>query len=132
MNFKDYYQVLGVERDATQQEIKKVFRQLAMDCHPDHNRDNSDQAEETFKKINEAYEVLGDESRRRQYDYLITQLEQRFGSQGSEILEKMLRDLANLGINPNNPLRGKSWGCRRGYGRRCGGFAAPWRREDYY
>jgi curved DNA-binding protein CbpA len=131
MSFKDYYQVLGIDRDASQQEIKKAFRQLALRHHPDHNRENPQQAEETFKGINEAYEVLGNEVRRRQYDYLTSQLEQRFGNQSSEILEKMLRDLATLSSNPNIILRGKPGGCRRGYGRSCG-CSAPWRRENYY
>jgi len=132
MSFKDHYQVLGVERDASQHEIKKAFRQLALIHHPDHNRDNPEQAEETFKRINEAYEILGDENRRRQYDYLTSQLEQRYGNQSSAILEKLLRDLAVLSNNSYSTSRGKPWGCRQGYGRRCGGFSAPWRRENYY
>ena len=119
MSFKDYYELLGVDRDASQQEIKRAFRQLALRYHPDHNPENSKQAEETFKGINAAYEVLGNEVKRRQYDYLANQLEQRYGNQSSAILEKLLQDLAALSINPNSTLKGKPWGCRRGYGRRC-------------
>jgi len=127
MNFKDYYQVLGVEKDASQQEIKKAFRQLALRYHPDHNPENPKQAEETFKGINEAYEVLGDDARRRQYDYLASLLEQRRVSQSSAIFEKLLRDLTTRGMKSNSTFKGKPWGCGRG----CG-YSAPWRREHYY
>ncbi len=69
MDYKDYYKVLGVERSATQDEIKKAFRKLAMKYHPDKNKDNK-QAEEKFKEINEAYEVLSDPKKRERYDQL--------------------------------------------------------------
>lgn len=68
---KDYYKILGVERGASESEIKKAFRRLAKEYHPDHNPDNP-QAEARFKELNEAYEVLGDAKKRAQYD--------RFGS----------------------------------------------------
>ena len=66
MEFKDYYSVLGVERSATQEEIKQVFRKLARQYHPDTNQD--DGAEERFKEISEAYEVLKDPDKRAKYD----------------------------------------------------------------
>ncbi|MDA8387950.1 MAG: molecular chaperone DnaJ [Nitrospiraceae bacterium] len=64
---KDYYETLGVGRDATQDEVKKAFRQLALKYHPDRNPDNKI-SEDKFKEINEAYSCLGDAEKRRQYD----------------------------------------------------------------
>ena len=62
----DYYDVLGVSRDASPEEIKKAFRKLAFQYHPDRNSD--DGAEAKFKEINEAYEVLSDQDKRAAYD----------------------------------------------------------------
>ncbi|MEW6115966.1 MAG: molecular chaperone DnaJ [Nitrospirota bacterium] len=64
---KDYYKVLGVDRSATQEEIKKVFRQLALKYHPDRNQGDKE-AEEKFKEINEAYSCIGDPEKRAHYD----------------------------------------------------------------
>ncbi|MCC7232036.1 MAG: J domain-containing protein [Bacteroidia bacterium] len=69
MEYKDYYKVLGVEKNAGQDEIKKAFRKLAVKYHPDKNPNNKT-AEEKFKEINEAYEVLGDSEKRKKYDEL--------------------------------------------------------------
>lgn len=70
---RDYYEVLGVPRSATESDIKKAYRQLAMKFHPDRNPGDR-QAEERFKEVNEAYAVLSDPERRAQYD--------RFGAVG--------------------------------------------------
>jgi curved DNA-binding protein len=64
---RDYYEVLGVKKTATEEEIKKAYRKLAMKYHPDRNPGNK-QAEERFKEINEAYAVLSDKGKRQQYD----------------------------------------------------------------
>ncbi|MCQ2315358.1 MAG: DnaJ domain-containing protein [Bacteroidales bacterium] len=69
MDYKDYYKILGVGRSASQDEIKKAFRKLAVKYHPDKNPDDK-AAEEKFKEITEAYEVLGKEDSRRKYDEL--------------------------------------------------------------
>ncbi len=66
---KDYYKILGIEKNASQEEIKKAFRQFARKYHPDVNQGNKD-AEEKFKEINEAFQVLGDEKKKVQYDNL--------------------------------------------------------------
>ncbi len=64
---KDYYQVLGVPKNAPAAEIKKAYRKLAQQHHPDANPGNKD-AEERFKEVSAAYDVLGDEEKRKQYD----------------------------------------------------------------
>ena len=63
----DYYKILGVDRNATKDDIKKAYRKLALKYHPDRNKDNKE-AEDKFKKISEAYAVLSDEQKRKQYD----------------------------------------------------------------
>jgi curved DNA-binding protein len=69
MDFKDYYKILGVDRKASADEIKKAYRKLAVKYHPDKNPNNK-QAEEKFKEMNEANEVLGNEEKRKKYDEL--------------------------------------------------------------
>lgn len=69
MEYKDYYKILGVGRNASQDEIRKAYRKLAMQHHPDRNPGNK-QSEEKFKDINEAYQVLNDAQKRARYDQL--------------------------------------------------------------
>lgn len=68
MKYKDYYQVLGVDKTADVKAIRKAYRNLAKEYHPDHNPDNA-VAEEKFKEISEAYEVLSDKDKRQKYDH---------------------------------------------------------------
>src|SRR5512136_2117628 len=67
MASRDYYEVLGVSKGASDEEIKKAYRKLAMKYHPDRNQ-NKKEAEERFKELNEAYAVLSDKEKRKQYD----------------------------------------------------------------
>lgn len=69
MDYKDYYKILGVDRKASDDDIRKAYRKLAKQYHPDYNPNNK-QAEERFKEINEAYEVLSDSKKRSHYDRL--------------------------------------------------------------
>ncbi len=69
MDYKDYYRILGIDKKANQEEVKKAYRKLAVKYHPDKNPGNS-QSEERFKEISEAYEVLKDPEKRKQYDRL--------------------------------------------------------------
>lgn len=69
MEYKDYYKILGVDKKASQDDIKKVYRKLAVKYHPDKNPGDK-KAEDKFKEINEAYDVLGDAEKRKKYDEL--------------------------------------------------------------
>ncbi len=91
-NYKDYYAILGVGRDADQKEIKRVYRKLARQLHPDVNPGDK-ASEDRFKEINEAYEVLGDEQKRKQYDQLGSQYQQwqQMGGQGNVPWEDLFR-----------------------------------------
>ena len=94
-DYDDYYKILGVPRNATLDEIKKAYRELVMKYHPDINK--SKEAEEKMRKINEAYAVLSDPEKRRQYDMLgSNQFNQQFSPEdifrGFDI-ESVLRDI---------------------------------------
>ena len=83
MDYKDYYKILGVDKKATQDEIKKAFRKLAVKYHPDKTKGNK-AAEEKFKEVNEANEVLSDPEKRKKYDQFGSQWQQyqQYGGQG--------------------------------------------------
>lgn len=80
VQFRDYYETLGVSKTATDEEVKKAFRKLARKHHPDVNKDKAT-AEEKFKQLNEAYEVLGDPEKRKKYDELGANWDQPGGFQ---------------------------------------------------
>jgi DnaJ-class molecular chaperone len=119
MGTEDFYEILGVNRGTTPSEIKKAYRKLARELHPDRNKDNK-QAEERFKKVSAAYAVLGDKEKRSLYD--------KYGIDG-------LRD----GFDPKMWEQfGGMGGGRRAYGGRAqspfdkGGFAGFGAMEDIF
>lgn len=79
---RDYYEILGVNKSATDDEIRKAYRKLAKQHHPDANQSNKKEAEEKFKEISEAYENLSDPQKRKMYDQFGHNGPQGFGSQG--------------------------------------------------
>ena len=98
---KDYYGILGVPRNASDGEIKKAYRKLAMQYHPDRNPGKEKWANEKFKAINEAYGVLGDPQKRRQYDQFGTvgNIGDIFGSPfTATTFEEMMKDLGGAGL----------------------------------
>ncbi len=121
MSLKDYYHILGVNEDTSIQDIKKAFRQLASRYHPDHNPDNISDAEARFKEINEAYEVLGDEQKRWQYDYLRRLSDNAqsgvennpCGYSDPVTLQEMLRRFSGMGIAFKGMGCWSGRGCRR-------------------
>ena len=134
MGVKDYYRILGVNRNASAEDIKKAFRHLAMRYHPDRNPGNTREAEAKFKEINEAYDVLGDEQKRWQYDRMMTLLHYSRGapavrdifgdSHETGATQEMLQRLADLTFVFAGSHR-RSWGCMRKRGWRC-----RWQREQ--
>jgi len=98
---KDYYSILGVPRNASDEEIKKAYRKLAMQYHPDRNPGKEKWANEKFKEINEAYSVLGDPQKRRQYDQFGTvgDVGDIFGSPFTRTtFEEIMRDFGGAGL----------------------------------
>lgn len=79
---RDFYEVLGVSKTATDDELKKAYRKLAKKYHPDANQDNKKEAEAKFKEVNEAYETLSDSQKRKMYDQFGTADPQGFGGTG--------------------------------------------------
>ena len=81
-NKRDYYEVLGVDKSATDDDLKKAYRKLAKKYHPDANPDNKKEAEAKFKEVNEAYENLSDPQKRKMYDQFGHTGPQGFGGAG--------------------------------------------------
>ena len=98
---KDYYGTLGVPRNASDAEIKKAYRKLAMQYHPDRNPGKEKWANEKFKEINEAYGVLGDPQKRKQYDQFGTvgEMGDIFGSPFTRTtFQEMMKDFGGAGL----------------------------------
>jgi curved DNA-binding protein len=100
MEYKDYYQTLGVPRKASEEEIRKAYRKLAKQYHPDRNRGKPG-AEEKFKEINEAYEVLSDPQKRARYDQLGSAYKdwQRSGTPGGFDWSQWMGDRSRRGVH---------------------------------
>lgn len=106
---KDYYQILGVDRSATTEEIKKAFRRVARETHPDANP-NDPSAEARFKEAAEAYEVLSDPTRRQRYDRGDTiDLSDLFSGMGGldDLIRSVFGDSGLFGGTPYRPPRGR-------------------------
>jgi DnaJ-class molecular chaperone len=136
MELKDYYHIINVSRDANAEDIKKAFRQLAMRYHPDRNPENTEEAGKKFKEINEAYEVLGDEQKRWQYDRLASlssyprrtmPVEDIFiEDMGADSILEMLRRMAGMSFVVRGAGWRKPWGCGR---RQSGQCRRQWRQD---
>jgi molecular chaperone DnaJ len=92
---KDYYEILGVARTATQDEIKAAYRKLALKYHPDRNPNNKE-AEEKFKEATEAYEVLSDAQKRAQYDQFGTNFTGLGGAESTATMEEIFEGLSGF------------------------------------
>ena len=101
MAHKDYYKILSLNNNASADEIKKAYRKSAMQYHPDRNHGKEDWANEKFKVINEAFSVLGDPEKRRQYDQFgtIGNIGDIFGSQATRTtFEDLMKDFGGAGL----------------------------------
>jgi len=121
---RDYYSILGLRLDSSAEEIKKVYRKLAMQYHPDRNGGNPE-SEERLKEINEAYQILGDEKKRRRYDLQYRQpFENSMFYEGhvDDDFVSVLRMFSQMGF-----VTKRAGGCRgRGFGR---GGCGRWKRS---
>ena len=112
MNLKNYYSLLKIDQSATESDIKKAYRKLAIAFHPDVNTDED--AEDKFKEIGEAYAVLSDTQKRQLYDQTGT------------------TDFTGFGSMSNRPSRGRGMGRCRGMGGKCSGLDALFRKRPRY
>jgi len=126
---KDYYKILGMPRNASEEDIKKAYRKLAMQYHPDRNPGKEEWANEKFKEINEAYGVLGDLEKRKQYDQFGTvgNIGDIFSSHTTQTtFEDLMREFGGAGLRYDfldsifgDFLRGRNFSFRQ-YGQRGG------------
>lgn len=140
MNYKDYYAILGVPKNAPEKDVKSAYRKLARKWHPDANPDNAQQAEEKFKDIQEAYEVLGDPEKRRKYDVLGSDWQRAAREAEQQRSYRQSQDFGNFGGFGNAGAAGTSGfsdffdmffsGIGRGSPGRPGGFGGAPRGED--
>jgi len=116
----NYYEILGIEKSASEDQIKKAYKKLALKYHPDHNKDNP-KAEDKFKEINEAYAVLKDKEKRKQYDM--------FGAEGFR--QRYSQEDIFRGFDINDILQNFGFGGPgggrppRGFEDSFGGFSSP-------
>jgi curved DNA-binding protein len=102
MTYKDYYRILGLDKTASADQIKKAYRKLAMQYHPDRNHGKEEWANEKFKGINEAFSVLTDPEKRKQYDRFGTAgtVGDIFGSQATRTtFEDLMQDFGESGLD---------------------------------
>lgn len=122
MPIKDYYRVMGLTSEAAGDEVKKAYRRLAMEFHPDRNQ-NDPSCEERLKEINEAYQVLGDEQKRRQYDFFCQQSFGRHVYDQADLSDDLIETLRGFALRGFG-MRGLG-GCKgRGFGR---GWCRRWK-----
>ncbi len=105
MPIKDYYQTLGVSRNASKEEIKKAYRRLAKEWHPDVNPDP--QARERFREINEAYHILSDEEKRREYDRILQSGDEKRYRDFMEYIQDFLESIWQGMRRAPKPKRGQ-------------------------
>lgn len=119
----DHYRTLGLPLEATQQDIKKAYRRLAMQHHPDRNGGDPE-SEERLKEINEAYRILGDEDKRRRYDIQSRPHFENYifyEEDADDDLVRVFRKFSQMGFNIK-----RAGGCgRKGFGR---GGCGRWKR----
>src|SRR5207247_7935025 len=119
---RDYYEILGVSRSAIEDDVKKAYRKLALKYHPDRNPEDRHEAEERFKEISEAYQVLSDAERRSLYDRFghAAFAQGAPGGAGFDVggnFEDIIGDLFGAFFAPGRP-RGGRGGTRPGRARR--------------